>query len=199
MAKLAVFASGNGSNFQVIAEAVKSTSHSLEFLLCNIRNAYVVERAKLLAITTYIVSYLQKERQEAEKQILQYTKAHKIDLIALAGYMKLLTPFFLSSFKGKILNLHPALLPKFPGVDAIERSFKAGEKELGISIIQIDAGVDTGPILFQTSFTRSKDLTLEQAEARIHELEHIHFPAVIIQELDKIDAYRRKQGKGGEA
>jgi phosphoribosylglycinamide formyltransferase-1 len=196
MAKLAVFASGNGSNFQAIAEAINTSSHSLEFLLCNIKSAFVLERAKALAVTTYLVSYLSRERQEVEKQILEYTQKHGVELIALAGYMKLLSPFFLNAFKGKILNVHPALLPKFPGVDAIERSFNAGETELGISIIQIDSGVDSGPILFQTSFNRTGDITLETATTRIHELEHLHFPAVIIRELNKIDKRRQRQNGG---
>lgn len=190
-----MFASGNGSNFQVIAEAMLKTNHSLEFLLCNVKSAYVLERAKNFGITSYIVSYPNRKREDVEKEILTYIKEHDIDLIALAGFMKLLTPFFLSAFQGKILNIHPSLLPKFAGVNAIERSFKAGEKKLGISIIIIDKGVDTGPVLFQTSFERPPAATLAHVENKIHELEHIHFPVVIIKELDKIEA--RKTAKHG--
>jgi phosphoribosylglycinamide formyltransferase-1 len=195
MANLAVFASGNGSNFQVIAEAMLKTNHSLEFLLCNVKSAYVLERAKNFGITSYIVSYPNRKREDVEKDILTYIKKHDIDLVALAGFMKLLTPFFLTSFHGNILNIHPSLLPDYAGVNAIERSFNAGEKKLGISIIRIDAGVDTGPILFQTSFKRAPDATLAQVESKIHELEHIHFPVVIINELDKIEL--RKTAKHG--
>jgi phosphoribosylglycinamide formyltransferase-1 len=191
MARLAVFASGNGSNFQAIAEAVRKTGHSLEFLLCNKQSAYVIERARLLDIPVYLVSYLDKTREAVEREILDYTRRHHIDLIALAGYMKLLTPFFLSSFTGDILNVHPSLLPKYAGVNAIERSYRGGDPELGISVIKIDNGVDTGPVLFQTSFKREPAATLEQVEAKIHELEHTHFPAVIIRELDNRDKRNR--------
>ena len=188
MANLAVFASGNGSNFQVIAQALKSTSHSLEFLLCNKKSAFALERAHNLGIPSYVVSYLNKDRKQVEQEILEYTGKHKIDLIALAGYMKMLTPFFIDNFKGYILNIHPSLLPKHPGVNSIERSYNAGDKSMGISIIKIDNGVDTGPILLQESFEHTHELTLDQAEKKVHELEHKYFPMIVIQELDKIEA-----------
>ncbi len=187
MANLAVFASGNGSNFQVIAEAVRGTSHSLSFLLYNKKDAYVLERAHRLGVPVYLVEYAGKTREQAEREILALTERFHIDLIALAGYMKLLTPFFLTSFKGDILNIHPSLLPKYAGVNAIERSYNAGDPELGITVIKIDKGVDTGPILFQTSFKRSPGASLAEVEAEIHSLEHTYFPLVIIRELDKID------------
>jgi phosphoribosylglycinamide formyltransferase-1 len=190
MAKLAVFASGNGSNFEAIAVSLKKTRHSLEFLLCNKKNAFAIERARLLNIPAYIVSYKDRVREEAEEEILALTGKHNIECIALAGFMKLLSPFFLSRFPGDILNIHPSLLPKFPGVDAIKRSFEAGEEQLGISIISIDHGCDTGPILLQKSFQREPKSTLEEVETRIHALEHEHYPAVVIAALDKIDALR---------
>jgi phosphoribosylglycinamide formyltransferase-1 len=190
MARLAVFASGKGSNFQVIAEAVRKTSHSLAFLLCNKKDAYVLERARQLCVPVHLVEYAGKTREQAEREMLGYTERSHIDLIALAGYMKLLTPFFLSSFKGDILNIHPSLLPKHAGVNAIERSYTSGDAELGITVIKIDNGVDTGPIVFQTSFRRAPGASLAEVEAAIHELEHTHFPLVIIRELDKIEQNR---------
>ena len=127
MANLAVFASGNGSNFQAIAEEVKKTDHSVEFLLCNRKAAYAFERANNLGIKTYYVSYKDKTREEVEKRILEYCTMHHISVIALAGYMKLLTPYFLELFKGEILNIHPSLLPKYSGVDGIKRSYDSGD------------------------------------------------------------------------
>jgi phosphoribosylglycinamide formyltransferase-1 len=192
VANLAVFASGNGSNFQVIAEAVRGTRHSLAFLLCNKRDAYVLERARQLDVPVHLVEYAGKTREQADREILEYTEGAHIDLIALAGYMKLLTPFFLSSFKGDILNIHPSLLPKYAGVNAIERSYNAGDPELGITIIKIDNGVDTGPIVYQASFRRASNASLAEVEAEIHRLEHTHFPLVIIRELDKIEQTKQK-------
>ncbi|MBN1524158.1 MAG: phosphoribosylglycinamide formyltransferase [Spirochaetales bacterium] len=186
MANLAVFASGNGSNFQVIAEAVQKTGHSVEFLLCNNSSAFTLERAKKLGIRTYLVSYKNRDREEVEKEIFSLCKKHDISVIALAGFMKLLTSYFLTRFQGEILNIHPSLLPKYAGVDAIQRSFESNDPEVGISIIKIDAGVDTGPVLFQKAISRPESMTIEETEAAIHALEHEYFPKIVIQELDKI-------------
>jgi phosphoribosylglycinamide formyltransferase-1 len=187
MARLAVFASGHGSNFEVIAQALAPTRHTLVFLLCDKKQAFVLERALRLGIPIRLVSYKDRRREEAEGDILAHCREERIDCIALAGFMRLLSPFFLTGFGKDILNLHPALLPKFPGVDAIQRSVEAGEKELGISIIKIDAGCDTGPILCQASFSRPEGASLEEIEERIHALEHEHYPRVLIDLLDRID------------
>jgi phosphoribosylglycinamide formyltransferase 1 len=190
MARLAVFASGNGSNFESIARALRETRHTLEFLLCDKKSAFALERARSLAVKTYLVSYQNRPREEAEKDMLEHCRAHRVDCIALAGFMRLLSSSFLKAFGRDILNLHPALLPKFPGVDAIKRSFEAGEKELGISVIKIDAGCDTGPILLQRSFPRPVGATLEVVEQRIHALEHECYPCAVIDLLDTIDSHQ---------
>jgi len=188
VARLAVFASGSGSNFEAIALALKSTNHSLEFLLCDRKKAFALERARRLGVPVKLVSYKDRTKEEAEREMLGHCTAHGVDCIALAGFMRLLTPYFLDAFGKDILNLHPALLPKFPGVDAVRRSVAAGEKELGISIITVDPGCDTGPILFQDSFPRPEHASLEELTERIHALEHRHYPRVVIETLDKIDA-----------
>jgi phosphoribosylglycinamide formyltransferase-1 len=188
MARLAVFASGNGSNFEAIALALKGTKHTLEFLLCDKRQAFALERARHLGVPAYLVKYKDRPKEEVEQEMLDHCTAHRVDCIVLAGFMRLLSPSFLSGFGREILNLHPALLPKFPGVDAIRRSVEAGERTLGISIISIDAGCDTGPILFQASFARPAGAKLSELEERIHALEHEHYPRVVIETLDKIDA-----------
>jgi phosphoribosylglycinamide formyltransferase-1 len=190
MANLAVFASGSGSNFEAIALALQKTRHTLPFLLCNKKGAFVQERARRLGIPSIFVGYKDRSREQAEEEMLALCEKHSVDCIALAGFMKLLSPFFLSRFHGEILNIHPALLPQSPGVDAIKRSVEAEEKELGISIIKIDVGCDTGPVIFQQSFRRPPEASLEEMEARIHELEHAHYPRIVIGLLDKIDAGR---------
>jgi phosphoribosylglycinamide formyltransferase-1 len=103
--------------------------------------------------------------------------------------MRLLTPTFLASFQGPIINLHPSLLPKYPGTRGIEESFRSGDPELGISIIRVDTGVDTGPVLLQRSFLREPGETLERVEERIHALEHRWFPQVVLEMLDQIDRF----------
>ena len=141
MARLAVFASGTGSNFVALAAAVKAAHrHAIEFLLCDVEGAPVLERAKELGVPTVLVSYEGLTREAVEKKMVRHLERRGVDLVALAGFMKLLTPYFLGAFKGPVINLHPSLLPKYPGAHAIEESFASGDKELGISVIRVDAG-----------------------------------------------------------
>ncbi len=190
MARYAVFASGRGSNFVAIAEKMSGSPHSLEFLLSDKKGAPALERARERGIASYTVSYKGRTRQEAEAEMLVHLARHKVELVALAGYMRLFTPLFLEGFKGEIINLHPALLPKYPGAHGIEESYNSKDTELGISIIRIDEGCDTGPILFQKSFRRTGGESLEETEAKIHELEHEWYPRVLRGLLDEIDKRR---------
>ncbi len=187
MARLAVFASGRGSNFVAIARAMKARSvHSLEFLLCDRKAAPAFERARELGVKSYYVTYVNRSREAAEAEMLVHLARHAVDVVALAGYMRLFTPFFISGFHGDILNLHPALLPKYPGAHGIEDSFASGDEELGISVIRVDSGCDTGPILMQKSFTRSGTEGIEEIESRIHALEHEWYPRAVMDRLDAV-------------
>ena len=173
MARLAVFASGRGSNFVAIAAALKGAGrHAIEFLLCDVEGAAVLGRARELGIPTFPIDYAGLAREAVEKKIVRHLERRQVDLVALAGFMRLLTPYFIDAFKGPIINLHPSLLPKYPGTRAIEESFLSADRELGVSVIRIDAGVDTGPVLAQKSFTRDGSESREDIESRIHALEH---------------------------
>ncbi len=189
MARLAVFASGTGSNFVAIAAALKAAHrHAIEFLLCDVPGAAVLDRAKELGVPTVLIQYEKGQpRQAVEKKMVRHLERRGVDAVALAGFMKLLTPWFLQAFKGPVINLHPSLLPKYPGVHGIEESFRSGDPELGISVIRVDEGVDTGPVLIQKSFSRIPGETLAQVEARIHALEHECFPREVLKMLDEID------------
>ncbi len=186
MARLAIFASGNGSNFQAIAERILPTRHTVEFLLCNNKNARAIERAKKLGIPYYLVNYRGEKRENVEEVILNYLSKHRVDLIALAGYMKIITEKLIEPYWKKIINIHPALLPKYPGTNAIERSYASKDRELGITIHYVDTGVDTGPIILQKSFIRDGNESLEEIEKRIHRLEHLYYPQVVVELLDRI-------------
>ena len=189
MARLAVFASGRGSNFVALADALgQGKRHAVEFLLCDVEGAPVLERARERKIPTFLASYAGVPRPQVEKKIVRHLERRSVDIVALAGFMKILTPSFLRGFKGPVINLHPSLLPKYPGVHGIEESWKSGDRELGISIIRVDEGVDTGPVLLQKSFTRSGNESLEEIETRIHDLEHEWFPKLVLEMLDAIDA-----------
>lgn len=189
MARLAVFASGNGSNFQAIAETFqKQNTHETALLVFDRKKAPCRERAERLGIPAEYVRYPGHSREEAETEILKILQNHNIDMIALAGYMRLFTPVLIDGFPGKIINIHPSLLPKHPGTDGICDSFRSGDAELGITIHEVDYGMDTGPVIVQKSFFRSETETLESAAGKIHALEHRWYPEVI---LDLLNSLRR--------
>jgi len=192
MAEIAVVASGNGSNFQRLVEALRDTRHSVSSLICDRKDAYVLERARLLGIPSYIVSYEGKSREEAEREIISTLKEYDISLIVLAGFMRLLSPQFVDTYPDRIINIHPSLLPKYPGTKGIEESYYSGDRELGITIHRVDYGLDTGPILFQKSFKRTGGESLKEIEERIHALEHKYYPEVIIELLDSIETENSK-------
>jgi len=187
MARLAVFASGRGSNFVAIAKAIQGTRHSIQFLLCDVAGAPVLDRARELGVPTVPVSYAGEKREMVEKKVVRHLERRQVDIVALAGFMKLLTPWFLEAFKGPIINVHPSLLPKYPGVHGIEESYASGDSELGITIMRVDAGVDTGPVILQKSFRRDAGETRDNVEARIHALEHEWYPRVLLSMLDRVD------------
>ena len=200
MARLAVFASGRGSNFIAIAAALKAAGrHAIEFLLCDVEDAPVLARARELGIPTFSIEYAQLAREVVEKKIVRHLERRQVDLVALAGFMRLLTPYFIHAFKGPIINLHPSLLPKYPGTHAIEESYRSADRELGVSVIRIDAGVDTGPVLAQKSFMRDASESREQIEARIHAIEHEMFPRVLLGLLDAIDGMTPSPESKGDA
>ena len=186
MAKLAVLASGSGSNFEAIAERIAESRHELCCLICDRRDAYAFKRAEKLGIKSHYVSFYKRDRIDAEQEIASIVRAAGAELIALAGFMRLLSPELIDRYPGRIINIHPSLLPKYPGTHGIAESWESGDRELGITIHRIDYGLDTGPVIVQKSFTRSGEEDLEEIESRIHSLEHQFYPAVLLEILDTI-------------
>jgi len=184
MARLSVFTSGNGSNFQAIAERILKTKHTIPCMICDRKKAYSFERAKNLVINSYYVPYFGKTKESAEEEIIGIIEKEKIDIIALAGYMRILSPEFVERYKNRIVNIHPSLLPKYPGTHAIEKSYASGDMELGVTVHYVDKGMDTGPIIRQESFTRNRCEPIEEIEKKIHNLEYATYPEVIEKLLD---------------
>jgi phosphoribosylglycinamide formyltransferase-1 len=184
VANLAVFASGSGTNFQAIAEALRPTRHRVRCLVSDKKNAFALERAERFGVPSYVVSYAGRGREEAEDEILAILAPYKIHYIALAGFMRLLTPRLLDAYPSRVVNLHPALLPRYPGAHGIAESYASGDRRLGISIHYVDYGLDSGPLILQKSFIRSGTERIEEIEAHIHELEHLWYPEVMIRLLD---------------
>ena len=175
MKKIAVFASGNGSNFQVIAE-----QFPVEFVFSDHRDAYVLERADKLGVKSYAFEFREFDSKAAyEQAIVDLLEEHQIELVCLAGYMKIVGPTLLSAYEGRIINIHPAYLPEFPGAHGIEDAWQAGVTESGVTIHWVDSGVDTGKIIQQVRVPRLAEDTLESFEERIHAAEYQLYPQVL--------------------
>ncbi|MCK5774243.1 MAG: phosphoribosylglycinamide formyltransferase [Thermoplasmata archaeon] len=179
--KLAVFASGSGSDLQSIIDAVERGDLQIEIsiLVCNNPDAFALERARSHGIPSALIDHRGQSREEFEQEILSQLEKYHIDLIALAGFMRILTPEFVSRWSGRIVNIHPALLPSFPGVHAHRDAIAFGVKVSGLTIHFVDEGVDHGPIIFQKSVEVLEGDTEETLGERVLEQEHIWYPKVL--------------------
>ena len=186
--RFAVLASGNGSNFEAIVQAVEQgkIAAELAFVFSDKKDAYVLERAKKHGIKTIqfsVKDFSSKALYEAE--LRDVLIEHRIDLVVLAGYMRIIGSDLLDAFANRIVNLHPSLLPSFPGLHGIKDAFDYGVKMTGITIHYVDAGVDTGPIIEQVATEITTEDTLETLEEKIHRLEHETYPAVLAKLVEK--------------
>ena len=188
MKKIAVFASGFGSNFQAIIEAVEKGSLQAEIalLVSDKPNCKAVERANVNGIDAFTFCAKEYDGKEAyETAILHELERRGVEYIVLAGYMRIIGPTLLEAYPMRIINLHPALLPSFPGAHGIADAFNYGVKVFGITIHFVDEGVDTGKIINQFAFHAEPDDTLETIETKIHALEHKYFPSTIDSVINK--------------
>jgi phosphoribosylglycinamide formyltransferase-1 len=182
--RIAVFASGSGSNFQAIADAVNAGKLDvrIELLVCDRPRAQVVERARQLGVPAFVFRPKDYEaREQYEAEILERLKAHEIDLVVMAGYMRLITNVLVDPWYGRLINIHPSLLPSFPGVNAIQQALDHGVKVTGVTVHLVDGGMDTGPIIAQQCLTIEPGDTEERLSARIHTIEHELLPEIIKQ------------------
>lgn len=192
--RIAIFASGNGTNFETLVKAFqnkKINQGKVVMLFCDHPNAPVIQRAIRLNIpyeTFPLKQFASKE--DYEQAILNQLRKYDVDLIALAGYMRVVGPTILDSYPQRIINLHPAYLPEFQGLHAIERAFedhlKNGRTETGVTIHYIDKGLDTGPIIRQEHVPIKSNDTVETLEQRIHATEHRMYPEVLNQVISQI-------------
>ncbi len=182
MCKLAVFASGNGSNFQSIVDAIAhgQLMATCEVLICDQPDAKVIERAKKANIPAFVFDMKQfANKTEFERAILKKLREYDVTFIALAGYMRLIGSTLLEAYAQKIVNIHPSLLPAFPGLDAIGQAFQAGVKVTGVTIHYVDSGMDTGPIIAQKAIDLTEDETEESLREKIHAIEHVLYPQTL--------------------
>lgn len=178
--RLAVLASGSGSNFEALVTALHAQSpHRVVLLLGDKPGLGAYARAERLGVPWQLVPYQGRPRAEAEADLNRRLQAAGIELVVLAGFMRLLGADFVRAWKGRLVNIHPSLLPRHPGAHGIADSYASGDTELGISIHWVDEGLDSGPLLRQASFARPAGASLAEVEARIHALEHEHYPQVV--------------------
>ncbi len=184
MLNIAVFGSGSGSNYQAIAEAIAAGTLDARIacVISDVEDAFILERARKLghpAIYLDCAPFKTKLDGEAEQRAIHLIKEHGGDFIALAGFMRIVKPGLLNAFAGRIINIHPSLLPNFPGLDAGRQALEAGAKETGCTVHFVDAGVDTGPIIVQRTVPVLPDDTVETLMSRIHTQEHIAYPEAL--------------------
>lgn len=182
MKNIVVMISGNGSNLQALIEAQQQgkIAGNICAVISNNAEAYGLVRAKQANIATFVFSRSAfASNSEMDNAIAAQIEALNADLIVLAGYMKILTPPFIQRFRGKILNIHPSLLPKYPGLHTHQRALEAGETEHGMTIHFVNEEVDGGAVVLQAKVPIFADDELEDVIERVYEQEHRCYPLVV--------------------
>lgn len=179
---MGVLISGSGTNLQALLEACASPDFParIAVVISNKKSAFGLDRARSAGVPAVWISGRQfEDRQSHEAAILQCLHDHKVQWIACAGYMRLLSESFVNAWPQRILNIHPALLPAFPGLDAQGQAHSAGVQIAGATVHLVDAGCDTGPILAQGATAALPGDTRDALQARILKLEHQLYPRVL--------------------
>jgi phosphoribosylglycinamide formyltransferase-1 len=184
MLNIAVFGSGSGSNYQAIAEAIENgeLDARIACVLADAEDAFILERAKKLGHPAFYLDcapFKSKLDGDAERRAIEIIKEHGGNLIALAGFMRIVKPGLLRAFAGRIVNIHPSLLPNFPGLHAGRQALDAGATETGCTVHFVDEGIDTGPIIIQKKVPVFPQDSEETLMNRIHEQEHIAYPEAL--------------------
>ena len=182
MKNLGILLSGRGSNFEAIATNVASgriADARIAVVISNRAAAGGIETARKLGLTTLVIPSKGKERQDHDREMVSALQHHKVDLICLAGYMRLLSPWFVRQFPRRILNIHPSLLPAFPGLEAQEQAFAYGVKVSGCTVHFVDEELDHGPIIVQKAVPVLDGDDEPSLAARILEQEHIAYSEAI--------------------
>ena len=180
--RIGVLASGTGSNLQAILDGCASRKIPAEVavVICNIPGAKALQRAEAAGVPAVLLPH-QKflNRDEFDRELVLTLQKHRVDLLCLAGFMRLIGPVLLQAFHNRILNIHPSLLPAFPGLHAVRQALAAGARVAGCTVHVVDAGTDTGPILIQAAVPVLDSDNEETLAARILVQEHRCYPRAI--------------------
>ncbi|MFM7559082.1 phosphoribosylglycinamide formyltransferase [Cylindrospermopsis raciborskii] len=187
--KLGVMASGNGSNFEVVAQAIKSgdLNAQIQVLIYNNPLAKAAERALNHGVEAILLNHRHyQKREDLDRGIVSTLRQYQVDLVVMAGWMRLVTQELIDAFPNHIINIHPSLLPSFKGVRAVEQALEAGVKITGCTVHLLRLEMDSGPILMQAAVPVLPNDTAETLHARIQVQEHRILPLAIAQVADKI-------------
>ena len=188
-ARIAILISGRGSNMVALAEAVRDgriANAEIAIVISDQLNAAGLVKAKELGIETLVVERRGRPRAEHDREVMAALRARHIDLVCLAGYMRVLSGEFIEAYRGRILNIHPSLLPAFPGLDAQQQALAEGVESSGCTVHFVDETLDGGPIIAQRVVPVHKDDTVEGLSARILREEHRLYPEAVASVLGNI-------------
>lgn len=182
--RLGILGSGSGSNMQAILDAIDdgSLDASIELVLSDNPDGFILERARKHGIPTGQIDcrgFQQKFPDEAQQETAQALKDAGVELVCLAGFMRLVKQPLLDAFPERIINIHPSLLPAFPGLESWKQALDAGVPETGCTVHYVDAGMDTGPTIIRAKVPVKPEDTAESLHARIQEQEHRIYPEAI--------------------
>lgn len=191
MVNIAIFASGNGSNFENLIDKINDGSIKdtrCAILIVDKEHAYAIERAKRLGIPyRYVDPKGYGGKAGYETEIMKTLKENDVELIVLAGYMRFIGEVLLKNYSNRIINLHPAYLPAFPGAHSIQDAFEAKAEFTGVTVHYVDEGVDTGEIIYQEKIMIDPSWSLETLEEHVHALEYKLFPKVVAQLSEQLN------------
>jgi phosphoribosylglycinamide formyltransferase-1 len=176
--RIGVLASGRGSNLQALVDAAAAGSLGGEIavVVSNVEQALALDRARRAALPAYFRDHRGRPREEFDRDVLEILSAHRVELVCLAGFMRRLSSSFIRAYAGRILNVHPSLLPAFPGLEPQKQALDYGAKVSGATVHLVDEGLDSGPILLQEAVPVREDDTEDTLAARILEVEHRLYP-----------------------
>ncbi len=180
--RIAVLASGNGSNLQALIDSINEgyIDGRIVLVLSNNPKAYALERAKEAGIDNQVVLPQDfSDRSDYDKELIRLLKEYEVDLAVLAGYMLICSKQLVEEYRGRLINIHPSLLPSFAGVDGIGDAYDYGVKVTGVTVHFVDEGCDTGPIIMQEALVIEDDDTKDSLAKKIHEVEHRLLPKVV--------------------
>jgi phosphoribosylglycinamide formyltransferase 1 len=173
--RIGVLLSGRGSNFEALADSVSAgriPGAEIAVVIANREGAQGIERAKSRGIPTRVIPSKGLEREPYDRQVVAVLREHQVELVCLAGYMRLLSPYFVSCFPQRILNIHPSLLPSFPGLESQRQALEYGVKYAGCTVHFVDENLDAGPIILQAVVPVADDDTAETLSEKILREEH---------------------------